>query len=299
MSTAMKNDQQDYGGSMAAVQYHYDVSREFYSLWLDESLTYSSALWEGEDDTLAAAQQRKIDHHLSEARVARATSLLDIGCGWGALVRKASAFPALERIVGLTLSEDQADQVRGFAIPKIEVRLESWTQHKPDQPYDSIISVGAFEHFAKPEDSREVKISTYRDFFSTCSGWLTPGGRLSLQTFVYGTMRNEEASEFINEEIFPAADLPRLEEIAAAIDGVMEMTYLVNHRLHYARTYDAWARNLRRRRDDAVRLVGEEVTERYERYLKQTSIGFYTGKIGLLRMSLRPTDRGVSVLAKI
>lgn len=295
----MKTEQPDYGGSMSAVQYHYDVSRDFYRLWLDESLTYSSALWEGEDDTLAAAQQRKIDHHLREARVERAESLLDVGCGWGALVRKASSYSGLKRIVGLTLSEDQADNVRGFGIPQIEVRLESWTQHKPDRPYDSIISVGAFEHFAKPEDSREVKIATYRDFFATCAGWLTPGGRMSLQTFVYGTMRNEEASQFINEEIFPAADLPRLDEIAAAADGVMEVTYLVNHRLHYARTYDAWARNLRRRRAEAVALVGETVTERYERYLKQTSIGFYTGKIGLLRISLRPTDRPVSELSRM
>ncbi|AUG55740.1 class I SAM-dependent methyltransferase [Thalassospira marina] len=288
-----------YGGSPSAIQFHYDVGREFYQLWLDDSMTYSSALWsESDDDTLNAAQQRKIDYHLEQARARQASSLLDIGCGWGALVNKASSLPNLHKIVGLTLSNDQADYVRGFGLPNLDIRLESWTEHHPTTHYDSIISVGAFEHFVKPEDSTAEKIATYRDFFEKCAGWLSPGGWLSLQTFVYGTMKNEEASAFINHEIFPAADLPRLEQIMASVDGVMELTKLVNHRLHYARTYDMWARNLRRRRDEAVDLVGEAMTNKYERYLKQTSIGFYTGKIGLLRMTFRPVDRSLSVLAK-
>lgn len=299
MRIATADEQREYGGSRTAVQYHYDVGRKFYQLWLDDSMTYSSALWDGtETDTLEQAQYRKIDYHLEQARVREASSLLDIGCGWGGLVRRASENLGLENIVGLTLSEDQASYVSNFQSPKIDVRLESWTAHNPKEAYDSIISIGAFEHFTKPEDSREDKIETYRDFFSSCANWLSHDGRMSLQTFVYGTMKNTDASDFINEEIFPAADLPRVEEIAASIDGVMEMTYLANHRLHYARTYDAWARNLRRKRSEAIDLVGEEVTGRYEKYLKQTAIGFYTGKIGLLRMTLRPVKRSLSILSK-
>jgi len=280
-----------YGGSADAVRYHYDVGRAFYQLWLDESMTYSCALWREDDpaqDTLYAAQLRKIQFQLELARADRATRVLDIGCGWGALLRAAAALPRPQAIVGLTLSEDQAAYVNELKLHKVEVRLESWVDHRPADRYDAIISIGAFEHFAKPEDSVEQKVAVYRDFFRRCRDWLAPGGRMSLQTIAYGSMKREDASAFINNEIFPAADLPRLDEIARAADGIMEITIVHNHRLHYARTFEQWARNLRQHRVRAVRLVGEAVTARYERYLTQSSVGFYMGKIGLLRVGLRP-----------
>ncbi|ARP94725.1 class I SAM-dependent methyltransferase [Bordetella genomosp. 13] len=284
--------EQDYGGSPDAIKYHYDVGREFYQLWLDDSMTYSSALWaeEGQSakDTLAAAQRRKIDLHLQQARVSRASRVMDVGCGWGGVVAAACAMPNVQQVVGLTLSDDQAEYVRAMGLSKAEIRLESWVDHEPQAPYDSIISVGAFEHFAKPEDSIEEKIEVYRHFFEKCRQWLAPHGRMSLQSIAYGNMRREDSSAFINNEIFPASDLPTLDEIARAADGVMEITTVYNHRLHYARTMEAWARNLRSRRDEAVALVGEETTARYETYLTQTAVGFYMGKIGLLRLALRP-----------
>ena len=285
----------DYGGSADAVKYHYDVGREFYALWLDPTMAYSCALWEGDeaagDETLESAQRRKFAFHLGHARAARAKAVLDIGCGWGGVVREAAGLPGVERVVGLTLSDDQAEYVRGFGLPNVDIRLESWVDHTPSGPYDSIISVGAFEHFAKPEDSIAEKIAVYRDFFERCRAWLAPGGRMSLQSIAYGSMRREDASAFINNEIFPAADLPTLGEIAQAAEGVLEIVETYNHRLHYARTMQAWASNLRRRREEAVALVGEEVTQRYERYLTQTAVGFYMGKIGLLRIALRPITK--------
>lgn len=283
----------DYGGSAGAVRYHYDVGRAFYRLWLDETMTYSCALWREDDpthDTLDAAQLRKIRFHLDLARVERAARVLDVGCGWGALARAAAALPRPQAVVGLTLSEDQAAYVSALELPKVDVRLESWVEHRPSAPYDAIVSVGAFEHFAKPENSVTEKIAVYRDFFRRCRDWLAPGGRMSLQTIAYGSMKREDASAFINNEIFPAADLPRLDEIARAADGIMEITVLHNHRLHYARTFEQWAKNLHRRRAEAVELAGEEVTARYERYLKQSSVGFYLGKIALLRLGLRPVS---------
>ncbi len=283
-----------YGGSAAAVQYHYDVGRAFYRLWLDESMTYSCALWheDPDQDTLHAAQLRKIRFHLDLVRADRAKYLLDVGCGWGSLLRAADALPQSELVVGLTLSEDQAAFVEELQLPKARARLESWIDHRPPCRYDAIVSIGAFEHFAKPEDSVEEKIAVYRDFFQHCRDWLAPDGRMSLQTIVYGNMRREEASAFINNEVFPDADLPRLDEIAKAADGIFEITLVYNHRLHYARTLEHWARNLRRHRAKAMTLAGEEVTARYERYLRQTAMGFYLGKIGLLRLGLRPiSDR--------
>lgn len=289
----------DYGGSASAVQYHYDVGREFYRLWLDETLTYSCALWDeaNPDESLHTAQLRKIDHHLGQARTERAKAVLDVGCGWGGLIRRLTERYQPEHVVGLTLSEDQAAYVRGMSIPNVEIRLESWTRHEPLRPYESIVSVGALEHFTKPEDSVAEKIATYREFFEKCRSWLTPDGRMSLQTISYGSMNAEEASAFINNEIFPASELPRLSELAAAADGIFEISLVRNDRLHYARTFAAWAANLRAHRAEAIALVGEEVTKRYERYLKQSSIGFYMGKIGLLRLSLRPIVAGWSAMS--
>lgn len=286
----------EYGGSSTAVRYHYDVNREFYRLWLDDTMSYSCALWSdgsgGED--LHQAQKAKIDHHLSVAKAQDAKSLLDIGCGWGGLLKAASSSENIEAIVGLTLSEDQTAYVKNLELPNTKVLMESWAVHKPELLYDSIISIGALEHFAKPEDSSEEKVEIYRDFFTRCESWLSPGGRMSLQTIAYGSMRNEDASEFINNEIFPSADLPRLAEIAKAADGLLEVMTCLNHRLHYAKTFETWARNLKRKKGDAVELVGAEITERYERYLTQSAIGFYSGKISLLRIGFRscsdPTD---------
>jgi len=290
----------EYGGSTQAVQYHYDISGDFYRLWLDPSMTYSCALWDLDDpgEALHAAQERKIAFHLDAARALRADRVLDIGCGWGGLLHAASARGRARQLVGLTLSKDQAAHVRAMSLPGVDVRLESWTHHAPAAPYDSIISVGAFEHFAKPEDTVEEKIAVYRDFFQRCAGWLTRDGRMSLQTIAYGTMKREEASEFINNEIFPSADLPTLEEILRAAEGVMEISLVRNDRPHYARTFAAWAENLRRRRDEAQAMVGEQVTRRYERYLTQSSLGFMMGKIGLLRLALRPIARKWSTIAK-
>jgi cyclopropane-fatty-acyl-phospholipid synthase len=288
---------QDYGGSAQAIQYHYDVGRAFYRLWLDETMTYSCALWQDGDD-LQSAQWRKIDHHLAQVRIDRARSLLDIGCGWGGLIRDAARQPQVERITGLTLSEDQAAFVRALGLRNAEIRLESWTEHEPASPYDAIVSVGAFEHFVKPADSVAQKIAAYRDFFGRCRSWLAPGGRMSLQTIAYGSMRREDASLFINNEIFPASDLPRLDEIAAAADEIFEITQIFNDRLHYAKTFEAWAQNLRARREEAVAQVGDEVVKRYERYLKQSAMGFYMGKLALYRISLRPiADRWATMAA--
>jgi len=101
------SSQLEYGGSAAAVQFHYDVGREFYALWLDNSMTYSSALWNDDPhDTLQDAQRRKIDHHLNVARVDRANAVLDIGCGWGGLALELARNEHVEAL-GVTLSREQ------------------------------------------------------------------------------------------------------------------------------------------------------------------------------------------------
>ncbi|MFI5606918.1 class I SAM-dependent methyltransferase [Amycolatopsis sp. NPDC051903] len=275
-----------------AIRHHYDVGNEFFELFLDASLTYSCALRAGAGDTLDTAQERKLAFHLDAIGAARARSVLDIGCGWGSILRRATEEHHVPRAVGLTLSERQAAFVAARSYPGADVRLESWTDYEPAERFDGIISIGAFEHFARPDESPAEKIRVYRDFFSRCRDWLTPGGVLSLQTIAYASMSPADASAFMQQEIFPDADLPTLAEITAAAEGLFEVRTLHNGRLDYAWTCGQWAQRLRARRAEAIALVGPEVVARYERYLKLSAVGFRMGKIGLLRLVLAPYGDG-------
>jgi cyclopropane-fatty-acyl-phospholipid synthase len=279
------------GGTEAAIQHHYDVSNAFYALWLDETLTYSCGLWhEGDDpDDLLAAQRRKVDYHLHAAGISRARHVLDIGCGWGSLLEQALTYPQVETATGLTLSEAQFQHIAARTRAGLRVRKESWTSHQPMNKYGSIVSIGAFEHFASPGDTTAEKIGLYREFFHKCRSWLKPEGAMSLQTIAYGTMRPHEANEFIATQIFPDSELPQPHEIVEATSGLFELTLLRNDRVQYSRTCKLWYQNLRRRRAEAVAIVGEDKVSQYEKYLRVSSFGFDTGRVGLLRLVLMPT----------
>lgn len=257
--------------SVEAIRRHYDVGNEFYRLWLDPTLSYSCA-WGR--DSLEAAQERKLAHHLAAAGAR--TRLLDVGCGWGAILARAGV-PA----VGLTLSEQQAAYARDRGL---DARVQDWRDHSPTESYDGIVSIGAFEHFAAPGAD---KVAIYREFFGRCRDWLS-GGALSLQTIAYADMDPTEASRFMQQEIFPDAELPTLAEITAAAEGVLEITALSNGRRDYAWTCAQWARRLKSARAQARELVGDDVVRRYERYLTLSSLGFRMGKLALYRITLRP-----------
>jgi cyclopropane-fatty-acyl-phospholipid synthase len=279
------------GGTEAAIQHHYDVSDAFYALWLDETLTYSCGLWhEGDDpDDLLAAQRRKLDYHLHATGISRARHVLDIGCGWGSLLEQALTYAQVETATGLTLSEAQFQHIAARARAGMRIRKESWTSHQPVNKYDSIVCIGAFEHFASPGDSTAEKIGLYREFFQKCRSWLNPEGAMSLQTIAYGTMRLHEVPELISTQIFPDSELPQPHEIVEAVSGLFELTLLRNDRLQYSRTCKLWYQNLRRRRAEAVAIVGEEKASQYEKYLRLSSFAFDTGRVGLLRLVLMPT----------
>ncbi len=288
VSSLREREGEKYGGSAEGIRHHYDIGNDFWTLVLGPTMTYSSALFVDPDEPLDVAQNRKIDWHLEAAGVRSGKSVLDVGCGWGSILRRTARMPHLERSVGLTLSDKQVACLRGLDLNRTEVRLESWAVHEPTAPYDSIISVGALEHFAKATESPEEKIAVYRDYFTRCHRWLHPGGRMSLQTIAFGTMKREEASAFMNNDIFPESDLPCLSDLTTALDGLFEIVQYRNDRLHYARTYDRWAMNLRTHRDKCVALVGEAAVARTERYFKLTSMGFRLGKQYLMRFALRP-----------
>lgn len=279
------------GASAQAIQQHYDLSNAFYGLWLDRNRVYSGALWQ-DGDTLESAQIRKLEHHIAAARASGQSRVLDIGCGWGALLQRLSREHQVAEAVGLTLSRAQYEWVRALAIPKTEVRLEAWQEHRPATPYDAIISIGAFEHFATLDMSEAEKVDAYRQFFEYARDILVRDGRLSLQTFAYGSACPRESAkakgstEFLAREIFRETDPPRLANIAEAMQGYFEIVDLHNDRSGYARTCKEWLENLRRNREAAIAEVGEAAFERYQTYLSYSFIGFTTGNLDLYRITL-------------
>jgi cyclopropane-fatty-acyl-phospholipid synthase len=277
------------GASAGAIAFHYDLGTEFFRLWLDETLTYSAALW-APGDTLDMAQRRKFEHHATQVSAGAGMRVLDIGCGWGGLLQHLSTEQQVHAAVGLTLSGDQARTVERFNHPAVQVRFESWRDHEPEQLYDGIISVGAFEHFATRALSEEHRIAVYRAFFQRCRAWLRRDGALSLQTIAYDNFPLGASSEFLSTEVFPESQLPRLHEIVRASQGLFSVVRLRNDPEHYLKTLRSWRTRLRARRVEAVALVGDETVQRYERYLGLSMLGFAVGNMALLRITLRRND---------
>ena len=278
------------GASAESIQHHYDVSDRFYSLWLDESMTYSCGLWQNDDDCLSAAQTRKIDYLVSLSGAGGRERVLDIGCGWGSVMQRLVAEHGVEHVTGLTLSAAQARRIEDLRDPRLEVRVQDWADFVPDAPYDAAISVGAMEHFVKFGWERSKKVAAYRRFFEKCHQSLKPGAGMALQTIGKGNVVLDEQglrdTIFIAQHIFPESDPPRLAEILHATEKLFEVKSVVNHREHYARTCSAWLERLQANRTEAGEITGPEKVEVYETYLKASIRQFGLGHANLYRISL-------------
>ncbi|MEV6735110.1 MULTISPECIES: cyclopropane-fatty-acyl-phospholipid synthase family protein [unclassified Streptomyces] len=283
------------GATATDIEFHYDVGNDFYALWLDDTLTYSAALWDGieEDgshpDVLAQAQRAKLRHHLDQAALPPGGRLLDIGCGWGALLALACEEGRAGTATGLTLSRAQLAHVQGCNLPGVQARLEDWRSHVPECPYDAIVSIEAFEAFAGPGLTTAERVGAYTDFFTACHSWLAPGGTLSLQTIAFdaGVDAGGPVGAFFASDVFPASALPRLTEITAACDAHFSLTAVKGEPRDYIRTLRAWSARLRTERDNAQRAVGADTYQRYRLYLKTCEVLFHRGEVTLYRMSMR------------
>lgn len=278
------------GASAQAIQHHYDISNDFYHLWLDTlTRSYSVALWQ-DGDTLESAQRRKINFHINQAHASKTQRVLDIGCGWGGTLKQLIENHNAQKAIGLTLSQKQFEWIQQLNQPKIQVHLNSWADYVPDDLFDAIISIGAFEHFATFDLSSDQKLECYRTFFQRCHQWLRPGGRMSLQTIVYENTNAKDFSQFFAEEIFPESNLPHLAEVVKAAERLFEVVLIQNDREHYVRTLKEWLKRLKANRMEAENLVGKDVVKKYEKYLGISMIGFHTGHMNLSRLCLRRID---------
>jgi cyclopropane-fatty-acyl-phospholipid synthase len=224
-----------------AIRYHYDVSNEFYAAWLDPGMVYSCAYFENGIEDLASAQVKKIDHILRKIDLRPGQTLLDIGCGWGALaLRAAQRFGA--RCVGITLSENQARLARerverAGLTERIDIRLQDYRD--VTGTFERITSVGMFEH---------VGVQHLPEYFARVNSLLAPGGIVMNHGITTTNVDNGSTpyggGQFIDEYVFPHGELAHLATVMRAMqEGGLEVRDVENLRRHYARTCAIWAEN--------------------------------------------------------
>lgn len=251
----------------------YDVSNEFFALFLGPTMGYTCSYFEREDMTLDEAQVAKFDLALGKLDLEPGMTLLDVGCGWGGALRRAVEKYDVN-VIGITLSRNQFEYSKALMAGldterTAEVRLQGWEEF--DEPVDRIVSIGAFEAF---------KAERYPLFFERAYDILPADGRMLLHTILAHTQKffrdngikltisDLKFMRFIGTEIFPGGQLPAVEDIeklAADSGFTLERTHLL--RPHYARTLDMWAANLEANQQEAIRITSHEVYERYMHYL--------------------------------
>jgi cyclopropane-fatty-acyl-phospholipid synthase len=251
-------------------------------------MTYSAAMWKDTPASLADAQKRKRAHLIWLARAAGRERVLDVGCGWGSCLDDLVVHFGVGHAVGLTLSSAQVEWIESRKVPRVEVRRESWEDHEATVPYDSIISIGAFEHFVRPEHTSDERISVYREFFSKCHSMLRPGGWLAIQTQAY--MRGAYCADSPLSAVFPESDMPRLPEIAAGFDCLFELESLTNDPQDYYKTLEAWDASFHENQDRIIAVSSQGLYEKFSRFLKGGLKGYASQVFMLLRFSLRRVD---------
>jgi cyclopropane-fatty-acyl-phospholipid synthase len=254
------------------ITYHYDVSNDFYAMWLDRNMVYSCGYFRNEHDSLDAAQEQKMDHIFRKLRLKPGARLLDIGCGWGALVMRAAEKYGV-KAVGITLSQNQCDlaneriRERGLQ-DRCEVRIEDYRD--VSGRFDRIASVGMFEH---------VGLKNLRGYFNKVDQLLEPDGAALIHGITSTDPDSAETpwggGEFIDRYVFPNGELPHvslvLKEMAAA---GLEPVDVESLRRHYAMTLAYWAERFDAASEKIRQIVDEKVYRIWRVYLAGCAYGF-------------------------
>jgi cyclopropane-fatty-acyl-phospholipid synthase len=265
-----------------AIQYHYDVSNEFYQQFLDPNMVYSCAYFENGNEDLATAQLKKIDHILTKIQLQPGQRLLDIGCGWGALViRAAQKYGA--NCVGITLSKQQyelaRERVKAAGLEdKVEIRLEDYRDVKGT--FDRITSVGMFEH---------VGLKHMADYFKIMSSLLSENG-IAMNHGITSSDSESGATpygggEFIDKYVFPQGELPHIGYVLKTMqEGGLEALDIENLRFHYAKTLDHWSENFESKTDVIRNMIDERRYRIWRVYLAGCSYAFYNDLIAIFQV---------------
>ena len=265
-----------------AISFHYDVSNEFYALWLDEQMVYSCGYYEDASQGLEQAQRNKLDHICRKLRLKPGERLLDIGCGWGALICWAAEHYGVTAH-GITLSQNQYEHVqrtikqRGLE-QKVSVELLDYRDLQGEAKYDKLVSVGMFEH---------VGLKNLPTYFSIAHRLLKPGGLFLNHgiTSDEGGWKKSVATEFINRYVFPDGQMETISTVQQIMeDADFEIHDVEGLRQHYALTLREWVSRLEERREEALKHVTEPVYRIWRLYMAACALQFEEGIAGIYQV---------------
>jgi len=265
----------------AAIRYHYDVSNDFYALWLDERMVYSCAYFKTGEEGIGEAQVQKLDHICRKLRLKPGDRFLDIGCGWGALVMHAAERYGAKAL-GVTLSHNQHalanERIRAAGLAdRCEVRIQDYRDIQGEGAFDKIASVGMFEH---------VGLKNLPVYFGAIRRLLAGGGVVLNHGITSVDPESRSVGmgggDFIGKYVFPHGELPHLslviKEMSAAGLEVMDSETL---RLHYAKTLEQWSARLEANLDKAREYAGEKRLRIWRAYLAGCAHAFAEGWVSI------------------
>ena len=255
-----------------AVTHHYDVSNEFFRLFLGESMTYSCAIFSRGAQTLEQAQETKLELVCTKLALKEGERVLDVGCGWGSFALHAASRHGV-RVTGITLSSEQAalaqERVRAAGLQnQVEIRLADYRDLAGEE-YDAVSSIGMVEHVGN------ANVDAYA---AQLAHVLRPGGRLLNHGIARLRIGDPEAGPFSERFVFPDAAPLHVSRILTAVERAgLEPTHMEGFRMDYARTLQEWTRNLEANWDRATQLVGAERMRIWRLYLRAARRGFENG----------------------
>lgn len=278
------------GRDAEAIHHHYDVSNTFYEYVLGPSMTYTCALYPTDDATLEEAQYAKYDLVARKLDLQPGQRLLDLGCGWGGMVRHAAKEYGV-RALGVTLSREQAtwaqQEIKEQGLDHLaEVRFLDYRMVE-ESDFDAVSSIGLTEH---------IGVRNYPAYFGFVRDKLRPQGRLLNHCITRNDNRPRSTGKFIDRYVFPDGELIGSGRIITEVqDAGLEVQHEENIRVHYAKTLAAWCTNLRENWDACVAEVGEQTARVWGLYMAGSRLGFERNEIQLHHVLATKTDAdGVS-----
>jgi cyclopropane-fatty-acyl-phospholipid synthase len=276
------------GRDRAAVSYHYNISNDFYALWLDRRMVYSCAYFKTGLEDIDRAQEQKLEYICRKLHLQRGDHLLDLGCGWGGLMCYAALKFGVQAF-GITLSQPQAELARarfreaGVA-DRCIVEVCDYRDLDPPQEYDKIVSVGMFEH---------VGGELLSEYFRRTWSVLRPGGVFLNQGIAASSTVIRPGPSFIDKYVFPEGDLvPLGATIQAAESCRFEVRDVESLREHYALTLRRWVRRLEAKRAEAVQATNEHVYRVWRLYMAGSAHAFRTGRLNVYQILLSKSEHG-------